>query len=312
MRFTLTTLFILTARLSAVPDSVETNQGGWGGNRHVIVADGTGTLVKSVPAEFTNLGDLIAPSVSGNDGLYAGIQAGTDGSVYFWNESNSYYTRIRTTAPEINTDIWLPPWGGMLVTTDGSGSILGGTSVVGGSATNALNLVSDWNTAGAPGMIYMEVNDTASNASSRFISAVKDFIEVFAVDKAGNLASSGAVCSKSPSSGVGYTTGAGGSVTQITSITTGVTLNKVCGTVTTVSSTLGAGATATFSLTNSAITATDVVNASIKTYSGTGLPVAHVTQTGSGTCSLTLQNIGGSALNSTVAINFAVMKSVSN
>ena len=57
--------------------------------------------------------------------------------------------------------------------------------------------------------------------------------------------------------GIGYTTGSGGTVTQATSRTTGVTLNKPSGQITLFSQALAAGAANTFVLTNSAIAAND-------------------------------------------------------
>lgn len=53
---------------------------------------------------------------------------------------------------------------------------------------------------------------------------------------------------------IGYTSGAGGSVTQPTSKTTGVTLNKACGRITTHNAALAAGASVSFTVTNSLAT----------------------------------------------------------
>lgn len=60
---------------------------------------------------------------------------------------------------------------------------------------------------------------------------------------------------------IGYASGAGGTVTQVTSITTGVTINKVCGTIVTYNS----GATVTaftdnvFTVTNNKVSAGDII-----------------------------------------------------
>jgi hypothetical protein len=112
--------------------------------------------------------------------------------------------------------------------------------------------------------------------------------------------------------GIGYGTGAGGTVTQITTIATGVTLDKTCGTITTVSSTLAAGVDASFTLTNSTIAATDVVVASIKSYGGTadGIPTVYVTATAAGSCVLTIRNTGAVTLDAVIVISFAVIKAV--
>ena len=111
---------------------------------------------------------------------------------------------------------------------------------------------------------------------------------------------------------VGYGTGAGGTVTQATSITTGVTLSKPCGTITTVSSTLVAGADATFTVTNTLVAATDVIVANVKSYGGTadGIPVVNVTAVAAGSFDLNIRNTGAVTLDDTVVISFAVVKAV--
>ena len=57
----------------------------------------------------------------------------------------------------------------------------------------------------------------------------------------------------------GYVTGEGGTVTQATSKSTGVTLNKKCGQITLNASSLAASTTVSFVLTNSTIAATDLL-----------------------------------------------------
>ena len=127
-----------------------------------------------------------------------------------------------------------------------------------------------------------------------------------------SLAAAGAVASSSSSAGLGYASGAGGAVTQLTSITTGVTLNAVCGTITTVSMTLAAGVDASFTLTNSAISANDVVVVSVKSYGGTadGIPIAAVQSTAAGSCVINIRNTGATTLDALAVLNFAVIKAV--
>lgn len=110
---------------------------------------------------------------------------------------------------------------------------------------------------------------------------------------------------------IGYSAGAGGTVTQASSITTGVTLNKAVGEVVTVSSTLGAGLEATFTVTNSAVGANDAVIAWIKSTSSAGTPVVFVTAVAAGSFNLTLSNLHASAaLDNTLTIGFMVLKGV--
>jgi len=106
--------------------------------------------------------------------------------------------------------------------------------------------------------------------------------------------------------GVGYATGAGGAVTQITSRTTGVTLNKTTGAITLVSA-AGSATAATFTVTNSTVAATDVIILNQK--SGTDLYDLMVTAVAAGSFSLTFRTTGGTTTETPV-FNFAVIKAV--
>lgn len=112
--------------------------------------------------------------------------------------------------------------------------------------------------------------------------------------------------------GLGYVTGVGGAVTQETSVTTTVVLNKVCGQITTFSLALAAGVDTSFTLTNSTIAAGDVVVVSTKSYGGTadGIPVASVVATAAGSCIINIRNTGAVTLDALAVINFAVIKAV--
>lgn len=106
--------------------------------------------------------------------------------------------------------------------------------------------------------------------------------------------------------GVGYATGAGGAVTQITSRTTGVTLNKTTGAITLFSA-AGTTTAATFTVTNSTVAATDVIILNQK--SGTDLYDLMVTAVAAGSFNLTFRTTGGTTTETPV-LNFAVIKAV--
>ncbi len=97
-------------------------------------------------------------------------------------------------------------------------------------------------------------------------------------------------------------------VTQATSITTGVTANGSAGVITTVSSTLAADASATFTLTNSKITADSVVLLQVA-YGGTtaGNPIVVLDSLAAGSVDIILTNAGTAALDATVDIHFMVL-----
>ena len=116
--------------------------------------------------------------------------------------------------------------------------------------------------------------------------------------------------SASPTVGLGYATGAGGAVTQITNASTGVTLDKVCGQITTVALTTAAAAEEVFTVTNSTVAATDVVVVST-TYAGGGTIQVTTKKTVAGAFDIAIANLHASAaLDAVVVINFAVLKSV--
>jgi len=106
--------------------------------------------------------------------------------------------------------------------------------------------------------------------------------------------------------GVGYTTGAGGSITQLTSRTTSVTLNKTTGAITMFSA-AGSTTAATFTVTNSTVAATDVIILNQK--SGTNLYDLLVTAVAAGSFNITFRSTSGTATDAPV-INFAVIKAV--
>jgi hypothetical protein len=125
--------------------------------------------------------------------------------------------------------------------------------------------------------------------------------------QAGRSQFNGAVLSNNATAGIGYSTGAGGAVTQITSRTTGVTLNTVAGAITlfTVAPTLNAWVS--FTVTNSAVAATDTIVVSVK--SGTNTYIACVSAVAAGSFRITFASIAGTASDAPV-INFAVVKAV--
>lgn len=100
-----------------------------------------------------------------------------------------------------------------------------------------------------------------------------------------------------------------GAVTQITTISTGVTLDAIAGTITTVSTTLAAAAEADFIVTNSKVAATDCIVANIKSTSSAGTPIVSVVAVAAGSFTVRITNLHASAaLDNTLLINFVVIK----
>ena len=107
--------------------------------------------------------------------------------------------------------------------------------------------------------------------------------------------------------GLGYTTGAGGSVVQATSRATGVTLNKPCGSISMFSA-AGSAVAASFTVTNSKVAVGDIIKAVVR--SATNKYLIFVTAVAAGSFEFTFFTTGGTAVDAPI-IDFAVMKGVS-
>ena len=107
---------------------------------------------------------------------------------------------------------------------------------------------------------------------------------------------------------LGYAAAAQGTVTQATSKSTAVTLNKSAGQITMNNASLATATNATFTLNNSTISANDAV---ILTISGgqttAGSYNVFANSLAAGSVSITLRNISGGSLSEAIVINFAVI-----
>jgi hypothetical protein len=111
--------------------------------------------------------------------------------------------------------------------------------------------------------------------------------------------------------GVGYKAGAGGTVTQGSSATTGVTLSKPSGQITTYAENIAAAAEVQFTVTNTTVAAVDTVSVSIASGSTGGTTIASVTAVADGSFQITLTNLHAStAETGTLVINFNVIKGI--
>lgn len=123
---------------------------------------------------------------------------------------------------------------------------------------------------------------------------------------AGTLALTSGALVTSATLGLGYGTGAGGAVTQITSRTTGVTLSKNTGAITLVSA-AGSATPASFTVTNTLVAATDTIVVNQK--SGTDKYVILVTNVAAGSFQITSYTTGGTTTEQPV-FSVSVIKAV--
>lgn len=113
-------------------------------------------------------------------------------------------------------------------------------------------------------------------------------------------------------SSLGYTSGAGSTVTQATSKSTGVTINALCGDIITHNASLGASTSVGFTVTNSEVLAGDVVILSIKSGATANSYFAQADAVADGSFHIHLRNVTGGALGEAITINFAVLRATNS
>lgn len=108
---------------------------------------------------------------------------------------------------------------------------------------------------------------------------------------------------------IGYASDAQGAVTQLTSKSTGVTLNKSAGQITMNGASLGAGTTVLFTLTNSLLSAKDVLIVNVGSGGTSGAYWPYVANVGAGSAVIGVYNNTAGALSQAIVINYAIIHS---
>jgi hypothetical protein len=109
--------------------------------------------------------------------------------------------------------------------------------------------------------------------------------------------------------GLGFYTGAGGTITQATSKATAFALSKMCGQITTAADVLNAATIVSATWTNSLIAATDVVIINHKSGGTLGAYTINVACL-AGTATLSIRNNTAGNLSEALVLNFVVIKGV--
>jgi hypothetical protein len=124
------------------------------------------------------------------------------------------------------------------------------------------------------------------------------------------VTSTGALTSASPTAGVGYSTGAGGAVTQSTNKSTTVVSNTITTAITLNNAQLDAATIVAFTFTNSAIAATDTI---ICTHQSAGTSGAYTINAfpGAGSAVVSVRNNSAGNLSEAIVVRVTVIKSVS-
>ena len=109
---------------------------------------------------------------------------------------------------------------------------------------------------------------------------------------------------------IGPTTG--GTVTQATNKSTGVTLNTESGQITMNDAALAAAAEVSFTVTNSKVAATDVVVACHGSAGTAGSYLVNANAIAAGSFAVTVSNVSGGSLSEAIVINFGALKGASS
>ena len=257
-------------------------------------------------------------STSGSTATDGGILQFAGGSgLYLWNFEN-----LPVIFGENNTEAARITGGYFAVgTTSPSGKlhvkgVSGTTVIVDGSSTTtgAINTGAQMAFYGHDGVsvaAWAQIAGLKENATSgdraSYLALYSrpsggNLTERFRVDSAGNSLATNSI-------GLGYGAGSGGTVTQATSKSTAVTLNKPSGRVTMNNDALAAGAVVTFQLVNSAIVSTDTPVVAIRGGQTTmGTYRVWVEKVGDGWCYISVENRSAGSLSEALELNFNILK----
>ncbi len=261
------------------------------------IPNGTSTIAGFAAYSHPTNGAAFAAYVTGGEAILAADKIGS-GSYTPMTFYTSGIERMR-----INTD----------------GSMVAGHSVAGGVAPYRLHNASG--TANSTVALSLDPGNNGFNTRDAQIRATNNGLNQISMSfyvsdsetpfKALEITRAGAVLATKDTGGVGYGTGAGGTVTQATSKSTTVTLNKPCGAITMNNAALAAGAAVSFGFSNSSIGFQDIVDLQVvggAATRGTYEVWADQSGFGAGSVAVFVKNISAGNLSEAVVLSFAVKK----
>lgn len=127
-----------------------------------------------------------------------------------------------------------------------------------------------------------------------------------------NVTTLSAAATLTTTGSVGYRAGAGGTVTQLTNKSTGVTLNKQCGAITMNGAALAAAAEVNFTVTNNTIAAGDVVIVNHVSAGTLGAYAVFAMAPTSGSFRVMVGNMSAGSLSEAIVIGFCKISGVTS
>lgn len=273
---------------------------------------GAKTIKKDVSGTLTNL--TASEMVSG---MFIEVAYNTANDCFVWvNRGIDAFPAGSVSAPSIttngdtNTGFWFPAVDTIAASTGGSERLrvdASGNVGVGKTPVVTLDVAGQVRTMdGTVDLRMLPVSGSSAGLvgtlSNHAVVFTQNGIERTRIDTSGNVL-------VTSSGGLGYGTGSGGTVTQLTSKATGVTLNKANGSIVMNNAALAASTTVTFTVTNSTVASGDII---ILCSAGGGTVPSYNfwAQSFSGAFNVNVRNISGGSLSEALVINFAVIKSV--
>lgn len=177
-----------------------------------------------------------------------------------------------------------------------------GTSPLGTLPVAATNTILQGNTGADPSF--------KSTIDNIIIGGTTPASGSFTTLTATTVVATGKVSSASPTAGVGYAAGAGATATQLTDKSSTVLINAVCGTITMNNAVLNAATIVTFTVTNSACEATDVIAIQHDSVGTIGGYTIMPNTPASGSFKVSVRNNTASNLSEAIVLRFAIIKAV--
>lgn len=261
---------------------------------HSVTNGDAGASANSVVQVVTNAGSLYMQKTSVAGGGASNLY--TAGGVFNIGTTDAQQLRLKTN----NTDrVWIGSTGNVGIGAENVGTY--GKFTLSGTGYQAITVV-DSEASGAVGSIVANgtFNVNVGSVSNHNLDLVVKNAPRLRMDTVGNS------LHVSPTGGLGYGAGAGGSATQTTSKSTTVPLNRPCGLIIMHPEALEAGASVLFTMTNSVISTFDGV---IVSQSGYGLNYrTEVASCYGGTCIFRVTNVSAGSRSEAVELNFQVIK----
>jgi hypothetical protein len=154
--------------------------------------------------------------------------------------------------------------------------------------------------------------NSSGGATGDILFATKASDAATSLTERARITSGGDLLVTNAGGGLGYGTGAGGTVVQATNKSTAVTLNKPTGSIQVNGASLAADTAVSFTFNNSLFAVTDTLVLCNRTGGTAGAYWWGVTSTASGSCVITIRNMTTGSLSQTLELNFTIIKGVTS